>query len=290
MTNLLYHVPNCPIVLTDTPQVIWDWCRTGKYGLVLMVCMQGHVDFTMRNGICMVSTNDLLIFQPDNFINSCEVNDNCQIVGFAFPLKFADLFGALWGCGWHAKDIFMKSHVISLNRGEVHIFSSYYQLLSQMMEMAQGKFWKEQVDSLIKGLLYQLCRIASSCVPLAADVQAFSWKQYHLENFMSLLSASYPKERSVSFYANKLNISAKYLSKLCKELMGRTAIEIINRFVLSDIDALLRNPKLNIKEIVFELNFPNPSFFAKYVKHHFGVSPSTYRNRAILGEIGECLY
>ena len=229
----------------------------------------------------MVSANDLLIFQPDNFINSCEVNDNCQIVGFAFPLKFADLFWALLGCGWHAKDIFMKSHVISLNRGEVHIFSSYYQLLSQMMEMAQGKFWKEQVDSLIKGLLYQLCRIASSCVPLAADVQAFSWKQYHLENFMSLLSASYPKERSVSFYANKLNISAKYLSQLCKELTGRTAIEIINRFVLSDIDALLRNPKLNIKEI-----FPNPSFFAKYVKHHFGVSPSTYRNRAISGVPG----
>ena len=40
---------------------------------------------------------------------------------------------------------------------------------------------------------------------------------------------------------------------------------------------LLKNPNKTIKEICNELNFGSLSFFGKYVKRLFGVSPKEYR-------------
>ncbi len=46
---------------------------------------------------------------------------------------------------------------------------------------------------------------------------------------------------------------------------------------MSDITYFLRNTDLSIKEICAKLGFPNPSFFGKYVKEHFGCTPLEYR-------------
>jgi YesN/AraC family two-component response regulator len=46
-----------------------------------------------------------------------------------------------------------------------------------------------------------------------------------------------------------------------------------------DIKHMLKNTNLSIKEITDELNFPNMSFFGKYCRNHFGISPSEYRKQ-----------
>ena len=40
---------------------------------------------------------------------------------------------------------------------------------------------------------------------------------------------------------------------------------------------MLERSDKSIKEIANELNFPNISFFGKYVKKHTGMSPKQYR-------------
>ena len=42
---------------------------------------------------------------------------------------------------------------------------------------------------------------------------------------------------------------------------------------------LLHRPDKSIKDIAFELDFPNLSFFGKYVKKHLGMSPKMYRQK-----------
>ena len=48
--------------------------------------------------------------------------------------------------------------------------------------------------------------------------------------------------------------------------------------VLEDIRYYLRQTDLSIKQICDKLAFPNPSFFGKYVKDHFGMTPLEFRN------------
>ena len=64
---------------------------------------------------------------------------------------------------------------------------------------------------------------------------------------------------------------------ICKDICGENASDIITRYMKIDLEMLLKNPNKTIKEICNELNFGSLSFFGKYVKRLFGVSPKEYR-------------
>jgi AraC family transcriptional regulator, transcriptional activator of pobA len=99
------------------------------------------------------------------------------------------------------------------------------------------------------------------------------------ERFMQLLQENCMKEREVRFYAEKLNITAKYLNFISKQNTGVTASDWIQRYARERITLLLQNKNLNIAEIADEMNFSSRSFFTRYVKKLLGVTPSEYRNR-----------
>lgn len=99
------------------------------------------------------------------------------------------------------------------------------------------------------------------------------------ERFRHLVQEHCMKEREVRFYANELNITAKYLNAISKQNSGLTASEWINRFAKERILFLLQNENLNIAEIADEMGFSSRSFFTRYVKKAIGFTPSEYRNR-----------
>ena len=82
----------------------------------------------------------------------------------------------------------------------------------------------------------------------------------------------------MAFYADKLCLTPKYLSKLIKQASGRSAPDWIDEFVILEAKNLLKYTDLAIKEIVYKLHFPNQSVFFKFFKAHTGLTPSDYRN------------
>ena len=99
------------------------------------------------------------------------------------------------------------------------------------------------------------------------------------ERFMHLVQEYSIKEREVQFYANQLNITAKYLNAVSKQNSGVTASEWIQRYVKERIVQLLQNKNLNISEIADEMDFSSRSFFTRYVKKMLGMTPKEYRER-----------
>ncbi len=87
------------------------------------------------------------------------------------------------------------------------------------------------------------------------------------------------KPRSVTFYANQLCVTPKYLSTVCKQISGRTAFDWINEYVQTDIRHLLKFSQMPIKEIAEALQFPNVSFFGKYCRMRLGQSPTALRRQ-----------
>ena len=94
---------------------------------------------------------------------------------------------------------------------------------------------------------------------------------------MTEVADNYKKERSVSFYANKLCLTPKHLSGVVKEVSGKTAGEWIDRLVILEARAMLKTTEMSIQQIAEHLNFANQSFFGKYFKHYVGISPKEYR-------------
>lgn len=100
-----------------------------------------------------------------------------------------------------------------------------------------------------------------------------------MEHFCTLVMKHFKTNREVSFYAEKLHITPKYLSVILKELDvdQRSAKEWIDSYIIVEIKLLLKSTDLSIQQISEELNFVNPSFFCKYFKSRTGMSPKEYR-------------
>ena len=99
------------------------------------------------------------------------------------------------------------------------------------------------------------------------------------EKFMSLVSEYHNSERGMAFYANRLGMTPKYLSKLIKQVSGRSAPDWIDSFVVNEAKSMLKYTDDSIKEIVYKLNFVNASVFYKFFKAQTGMTPSEYRNQ-----------
>ena len=84
---------------------------------------------------------------------------------------------------------------------------------------------------------------------------------------------------TVNSMAYQLNLSPKYLSDLLKQETGKTALELIHLYVISEAKNLLVEGENSISEIAYRLGFENPPYFSRLFKKEVGVSPKEYKNR-----------
>ena len=95
-------------------------------------------------------------------------------------------------------------------------------------------------------------------------------------NFIKLLEQYADQNREVKFYAEKLNVTPKYLSDVTRIYTNQCASDNIEQFVIKKIIALLSEEQYSIKEICVLMNFNSQSFFGRYFKRATGMSPREY--------------
>lgn len=98
------------------------------------------------------------------------------------------------------------------------------------------------------------------------------------DRFLALVQDHFRSERFLDFYAKKMEVTPKHISRTVKAQTGYTAVEWIERFVILEAKVMLKSSNLNIQQIADELNFPSQSFFGKYFKKVTGMSPKEFRN------------
>ena len=84
---------------------------------------------------------------------------------------------------------------------------------------------------------------------------------------------------SVNYIAEKLNISPGYLSNLLKVESGKTALEHIHIFLISEAKNRLIYKEQNVSEIAYTLGFENLSYFSRLFKKEVGVSPNMFKKQ-----------
>ena len=170
--------------------------------------------------------------------------------------------------------------------------SPLYQLSSEAMEesMAIYRLMKAKItetdNPFRKGALLgytQVLTYNSYKYLLTADTEAeklkekSSRRQELYTQFIHEVQKSYTKERSISYYADVLCVTPKYLSQIVHQVSGRFAGDWITDFVILEAKALLKSRKYTVQQIADMLNFANQSFFGKYFKSKVGCSPSEYQ-------------
>ncbi|MDM1293310.1 helix-turn-helix domain-containing protein [Sphingobacterium sp. N143] len=100
-----------------------------------------------------------------------------------------------------------------------------------------------------------------------------------MAKFVQLIDEWYKTERSVAFYAERLNISANYLNVLSNKIFQASASSLIQNRVLLEAKRLLKVSDKTIKDIVFDLGFYDNASFSKFFKSHTHMTPSQFKSQ-----------
>lgn len=83
---------------------------------------------------------------------------------------------------------------------------------------------------------------------------------------------------SVSYLADKVNLSPNYLSDLLKKETGMNAKDHIHHHLIEEAKNILLGTNKSISEIAYELGFEYPQYFSKLFKQKTGNTPQEFRN------------
>ncbi|MGI6231819.1 MAG: helix-turn-helix domain-containing protein [Prevotella sp.] len=99
------------------------------------------------------------------------------------------------------------------------------------------------------------------------------------ERFLSMLNRLGTAKHDIKFYADRLLVTPNYLSRVVKNVSGKTVGEWINLLLIMESKMLLLHSNLTVKEISYKLNFPEDSLFCTFFKREVGVSPLTFKKQ-----------
>lgn len=99
----------------------------------------------------------------------------------------------------------------------------------------------------------------------------------HFIAFMRLLTKNFVEHHDLSFYADKLHITTTHLSRIVRQMTGRTVIDYVNQMLFLEATWLLQSSDLSIADIARRLHFSDQSSFARFFIRMRGVSPKAYR-------------
>jgi AraC family transcriptional regulator, transcriptional activator of pobA len=100
-----------------------------------------------------------------------------------------------------------------------------------------------------------------------------------LEKYFEREAASKNGLPTVKYIASQLNLSPKYLSDLLKQETGKTALELIHLYVISEAKNMIVESKQSISEIAYRLGFENPPYFSRLFRKEVGISPKEFKNQ-----------
>lgn len=206
----------------------------------------------------------------------------CQVVGCDLAVLNADTVRNLLGCHIDERNraVYVnKSNHIRTDEESRRQSEGYTSLLAFKLAQTGRRYNREVVRSILRSILFDYLELMTVVVP-TGETSVEGQRKVLFQQFLELLSMRHVKHQPVDTHAQELCVSPGYLTKVCKDLSGKTAMKWIREYTEQDVRYCLTNSDRSVKEICKDLGFPDLSFFSKFCRRALGCSPTAYRKKA----------
>lgn len=249
--------------------------RTDSFGIsiVLRGTLRLRIGFSEHE----LHRNMAFLHSPRTIGEFLYMDDDIEIVCLMFSLEFIKGIGIFFQ-GKSSLDFLFDNYlkVFTLNdvmAGRFFVYLNHLQELNSFKTPIRNQ--DEMVNNICCLLNYQIESVVKEEMDGYLLVRGRKGKL--CMDFVTLITECFKEERSVQFYADRLCVSRKYLSRVIKEVTGMSPLEIIEQTLLTEIVPRLRSNIFSISDIVQHFNFTDLPTFSKFIKKSLGVSPSVYR-------------
>jgi AraC-like DNA-binding protein len=240
-----------------------------------LLCTEGNGSFVFNAKCYQIEKNDLVVMPNPSRAKNLTAHPNLQVEWFAADNKF--LAGLLPSNNYSIGGSISLNQdpVIKLTDEQAAILLDDFHRLRDRLNDRHLLFYNELMGSLCLTMMYDI--FEPHAQRDATDTHS-DRTAYIVRQLTDLLATGISRtEREVSYYAERLNVSPKYLSATVKRVTGHSVSSYINRATVPILKGFLDDERLSLTQIADRMNFTSLSYFSRYCAKHLGKSPSEYR-------------
>ena len=246
--------------------------------VLVMICTAGKMQVEYDSQRITIYEGDLFLGVPDSVLSDYMISPkfDCKLIA----VKPSEVVASR---KLHTMVInsllYIKTHPVArLTETDAEDVFAYYDLICRRIRLPEHRYKNGEVRSLINAFLLRVVGIMDGKMDATETVSSVHGDQL-VEKFVRMVYEDCGRNRLVECYADRLNITPKYLSTLVRSTLNRTPTDVIKVVTMKEIERRLRYTDDSIKQISVAMNFPNTSFFGKYFKQHSGMTPNSYRKK-----------
>ena len=249
-----------------------------------ILCLSGTSEIEIDSINYSTKENTLLMMVPNQIIKYNEISEDYKAHLIMISNKYFDTRDNFYKM--MSLLIPLKNHpCVNLNIAETDLLKTYHVLLYKKISEENNLFRDFTIQYLIQATFYEVCQLLLK--HLEIKKKKLPHKEDIFKQFLKLVETHHYKERDISFYAEKLCLTPKYLSSIIRDVSGELAGNWIDNYVINEAKALLISSNLTIQEICYKLNFSTPSSFTRFFKRITGMSPRKFRTLKVFPNLIE---
>jgi AraC family transcriptional activator of pobA len=137
------------------------------------------------------------------------------------------------------------------------------------------------LEALLAAVLAWLARQIAPPAPATLQPDAPARGSRHFGRYCQMIEAEYSTRHAVSWYADRLGISAAHLNALCRQASRQSALELIHERLLLEARRSLAYSARSVSAVSYALGYTDPAYFTRFFKQRVGLSPTAFRARAL---------
>lgn len=242
----------------------------------ILFIAQGSVELELEGTSHQLQSTSAIVVPAmtiHGFIFSPDVQGH--IITLAKPL--ADHLHALMGENSTLKKADFYP-LLQPNRAE-RIATLVAQIDQEYRQTAPGR--NSLLEALIQALVVELSRLVAytgSTAKRYGPRQSDKGRQ-HLEHYQALIEAHYREQPSIEQLAEQIGVSSAHLNMLCRQLAGRSALQLLHERLLLEAKRQLTYTNMTIGQVSDSLGFSEPAYFTRFFKRNTTLSPRDFRLR-----------
>lgn len=244
---------------------------------IAIFCLAGRMRFQINLQDFELQTNDILIVREKSIGEYQGMSNDTRIAIIASAPEYFQAALQIDATMSLQRRLY-ASPLCRLTDKAMEESIAIYRLMKAKIAETDNPFRKGALSGYTQVLTYNAYKyLLASDSGDGKPIEKSSRQQELYAQFIHEVQKSYTKERSITYYADILCVTPKYLSQVIHKVSGRFASDWIIDFVILEAKALLKSRKYTVQQIADMLNFANQSFFGKYFKDKVGCSPSEYQ-------------
>jgi AraC-like DNA-binding protein len=243
-------------------------------GTLLILCTQGYLKIKVGLKNILLEKNQILIILTGQIFQILELSSDFKTIVIVLKNNFFNLQNHFVEA-MALQQIILQKQYLTIPEKLVQEYIIICNLIKNKIK-EDNIYQASIVQNYLGIIFYNACNVFLQKENEKAN-EVISHQEEIFENFIRELEVHYREQHEVIFYANKLSLTPKYLSKLIFRISGKSAVEWIKEYLILEAQALLKSTSKTVQQVSNELNFANQSHFGRFFKRHTGLSPREYQ-------------